>query len=490
MNQSVTHPRGLKNLIAIQMWEFFSYYGMRSLLILYLTQQLVMSDHKAYALYGAYTSLVYVTPIIGGYIADKYLGNFWSVIIGSLLMIVGHTVLSIPSNDHTTLYTALALIICGYGFFKTNSSCLLGELYKNNDNAREAGFSISYIGSNIGAAISPVLCGYAAVTWGWHIGFALAGLGMACGLCVFLTGRHHFVDVQKSNTKALKQRSFGTPHWVWLIIATVLSCAFLAYVLKVLWAGYILFAICVVSGIKVISLYKQSNREDRTKLNSILYFMCFGTVFWAFDQQGGSSISLFIERNVNTSFFGYDIPTAFFQSINPVAVIFGGLAVSWLWRVLAKKEISLRTLTKLNLGLILLTAGFSLITLSSQLAMNGDGHTTFTWILLGLFCIGVAELFIDPVALAAITRLNPRGATGTLAGIYMLASGSLANYLAANVAQLASTDTESNGHLNLVAAAAQYHNVFQSILFITFGVLFIGLAFDFYNKKSQKIALD
>nr|VVV06601.1 Dipeptide and tripeptide permease C [Aliivibrio wodanis] len=482
---TIKQPKGLFHIIAIQMWEFFSYYGMRSLLILFLTEKLLMTDNHAYALYGAYTSLVYVTPIIGGYLADKYLGNYWSVILGSLLMIAGHFVLSIPSGDHSTLYLALSLIICGYGFFKTNSSCLLGELYqtKEQERGREAGFSVSYIGGNIGSMIAPILCGFTAMKWGWHVGFSLAGIGMLVGLGVFITGRKHFMHVSQSNLPALQKKSLGLPHWILLIVVITAATMGLVLVLKNLWAGYILAIISFFSIIHIINLYCKSDAEDRQKLNSIMYFMLFGTVFWAFDQQGGSSISLFIERNINTNVGGFTIPTAFFQSINPVAVIVGGAAVAWLWKMLDAKSISVRTLTKLNIGLLLLTAGFSLITLSSKLAM-ASGETTFVWLMMGLLCIGVAELFIDPVALAAITRLNPQGATGTLAGIYMLAGGSVANYLAADIAQL--TSIKENTHtdaLDLIVSATQYHHVFQSILFVTIGVFILGLLVDFKHRK-------
>ncbi|ELV7517515.1 MFS transporter [Photobacterium damselae] len=478
-----SQPKGLFHLIAIQMWEFFSYYGMRSLLILFLTQKLLMTDHHAYALYGAYTSLVYVTPIIGGYLADRYFGNYWSVVIGALLMVAGHAVLSIPSVGNISMYIALSLIICGYGFFKTNSSCLLGELYtKEHEKSRESGFSISYIGGNVGSALAPIFCGYAAMKWGWHVGFALAGIGMLIGLIIFSTGRRNFTHVKKCNKDALIQKSAGVPHWLIIIVLLALTAFGLVFVLKDLLAGYILAVICAVSFYQIVALYRRSSPSDRSKLNSILYFMIFGTVFWAFDQQGGSSISLFIERNINTDIFGFHIPTAFFQSVNPVAVIVGGGAVAWLWKVLASKSISVRTLTKLNMGLLLLTAGFTLITISSKLAMN-TGHTTFLWLFIGLFLIGVAELFIDPVALAAITRLNPQGATSTLAGIYMLMGGSVANYIAANIAEFTASNTPVNADAtDLIASAAQYHHVFQSILFVTVAVLVLGLLVDFKNR--------
>ncbi len=483
--QLSSQPKGLFHLIAIQMWEFFSYYGMRSLLILFLTQKLLMSDEHAYALYGAYTSLVYVTPILGGYLADRYLGNYWAVVIGGLLMVAGHVVLSIPSNDHTTLYSALALIICGYGFFKTNSSCLLGELYKGHESARESGFSISYIGGNIGSALAPIFCGYAASRWGWHVGFALAGIGMFIGLIIFSTGRKNFVHVQKANKAALTQKTAGISHWFLIILGVVAAAVGLVFVLKDLLAGYILAVILAFSALQMLRLYRKSDAEDRKKLHSIMYFMIFGMVFWAFDQQGGSSISLFIERNVDTDIFGYHIPTAFFQSVNPVAVIVGGAAVTWLWKVLSSRQISVRTLTKLNMGLFLLTAGFSLITLSSKLAM-ATGHTTFLWLFIGLFFIGIAELFIDPVALAAITRMNPQGATGTVAGIYMLMGGSVANYLAANIAELTSTNTPQGDAIDLITSAAQYHHVFQSILIVTVVVLVMGLLVNFKNRNQPE----
>ncbi|WP_086981427.1 oligopeptide:H+ symporter [Vibrio aphrogenes] len=480
--QLSSQPKGLVHLVAVQMWEFFSYYGMRALLILYLTDKLLMSDTQAYALYGAYTSLVYVTPIIGGYIADKYLGNYCSVIVGSILMIIGHGVMSITSDTHITLYAALALIICGYGFFKTNSSCLLGELYKKNESARESGFSLSYIGGNIGSALSPILCGYAASQWGWHVGFGLAGIGMFIGLCIFLSGKRNFAQVEGIKTQALLTKSAGLSHWQWLVLGLVMSMVGLMFALQELWAGYILAAISLISLTKILSLYKTCSAEDKKKLNSIMYFMVFGTVFWAFDQQGGSSISLFIDRNMDTTIGGYEIPTAFFQSINPVAVIIGGLAVTWLWKALASKSISVKTLTKLNMGLLLLTAGFALIMLSAKLAM-ATGHTTFLWLLIGLFFIGTAELFIDPVALSAITRLNPQGSTGTLAAIYMLASGSLANYLAANIASMASLDSgTTNSAMDLISAATQYHQVFQSIFYVTMVVLILGVFAAFKHR--------
>ncbi|WP_108651994.1 peptide MFS transporter [Dongshaea marina] len=484
-NQS--QPRGMVYVVGVQAWEYFSYYGMRALLILYLTQKLLFTDQHAYALYGAYTSLVYVTPIIGGYIADRILGSYWSVIIGALFMVAGHTVLSIPTSDNLTLYTALALIIVGYGFFKTNSSCLLGELYKKNESARESGFSLSYIGGNIGAFVAPLACGYAAQTYGWHYGFGIAGIGMLLGLILFLTGRKHFQDVEKIRIDVIRAKTLGIPNGPLLVVGILLSVAFFSVILAHLWAGYMLAIVGAISLFLLAQIYIKCGEVGRKNLWAIIIFMLFGTLFWAFDQQGGSSINLFIERNVNKELFGWTIPASFYQSINPFAVIIGGALVAWIWRFLAGLGFTPKTLSKLGTGLFLLTLGFFLINTSSQLAMS-TGHTSMLWVTVGLGLIGVAELFVDPVALAAITRLNPANATGTLAGIYMLLSGAVANYLAAWIATAASTETVHGKAISLTDAAQNYHHVFQSIFLIALTGFVISIVVNFLTRN--KLALD
>ncbi|MGF1742346.1 oligopeptide:H+ symporter [Vibrio profundum] len=479
---NVSHPKGVLYVISVQTWEYFSYYGMRALLILYLTKQLLFSDAHAYALYGAYTSLVYVTPIIGGFIADRYLGNFWSVAIGSLLMVAGHTVLSFPTSGHTTLYTALALIIVGYGFFKTNSSCLLGELYHDRESIRDSGFSLSYVGGNVGAFLAPLATGYFAQTYGWHVGFGIAGVGMFAGLLIFLSGRSAFKDVAGINKQALSAKTVGISNGTLLLAGVVLSVAFFAVILAHLWAGYVLTVVGIVSLYLMGRIYARCDSQGRKNLWAIVLFMVFGALFWAFDQQGGSSINLFIERNVNKDLFGFDIPTSFYQSINPFAVIVGGVMVAWAWKILARFNIQPKTLSKLGIGFLFLTAGFLLINIAAKLAMH-TGHTSMLWVTIGLGLIGLAELFIDPVALAAITRLNPANSTGTLAGIYMLVSGSIANFVAAWIATATAVTTENGKVLSLTEAASGYHHVFQMIFMIALSGFVCSIMLKMFTKK-------
>lgn len=227
-----SQPRAIYYIVAIQIWEYFSFYGMRALLILYLTHQLGFDDNHAISLFSAYASLVYVTPILGGWLADRLLGNRTAVIAGALLMTLGHVVLGIDTNTTFSLYLALAIIICGYGLFKSNISCLLGELYDENDHRRDGGFSLLYAAGNIGSIAAPIACGLAAQWYGWHVGFALAGGGMFIGLLIFLSGHRHFQSTRSMDKKALTSVKFALPVWSWLVVMLCLAPVFFTLLLE------------------------------------------------------------------------------------------------------------------------------------------------------------------------------------------------------------------------------------------------------------------
>ncbi|WP_119344042.1 peptide MFS transporter [Facilibium subflavum] len=463
MSQTLTakHPKSLYYAIAVNIWEYFSYYGMRALLVLYLTQKLLFTDEHAYALYGAYTALVYVTPIIGGVIADRYLGYYWATLLGAATMVAGHLVLGLDSGG---LYFGLALIICGYGLFKTNISCLLGATYSKTHSKRDSGFALMYVGGNIGAFIAPILCAWAAQTWGWHYGFLLAAIGMATGLVIFLCGKRHFAKGNKPDWQALRVKGFWSARVFPVVtISIVVGTLFFSVALYYLFAGWILLICVAVSLYFLFFLFLKLNTQDKKALFAICFFMIFGLIFWAFDQQGGSSISLFIERNVIRSFDGFTIPAASFQSINPFAILIGGVIMSQLWYWLIKAGVRLGALVKISLGLLVLTAGFFMIMLGAKIAASSNGQVSMIWVVVGMALIGFAELFVDPVALAEITRLNPGGSVGFLAGVYMLLTGSTANYLAAEIASLTSIKMAKSSSDFLISSAKNYAHVFGEI---------------------------
>ncbi|PTM34589.1 MFS transporter [Enterobacter cloacae] len=467
-----SQPRAIYYIVAIQIWEYFSFYGMRALLILYLTHQLGFDDSHAITLFSAYASLVYVTPILGGWLADRLLGNRTAIITGALLMTFGHVVLGIESDSTRTLYVALAIIICGYGLFKSNISCLLGELYAHDDPRRDGGFSLLYAAGNIGSIAAPIACGLAAQWYGWHIGFALAGIGMFAGLLIFLSGHHHFHHTRGVNKQALRSKKYLLPVWGWLLIMLCIAPLFFTLLLENNGSGYLLVAVCAFAVIMVARIMMRFP-EHRRALWQIAILMMTGTLFWVLAQQGGSTISLFIDRFVNRQLLNIEVPTALFQSVNAIAVMAAGIALSWLARPEGKIRSALRVWLKFALGLLLMSVGFMLLALNAR---HGglNGQVSMGMMIAGLALMGFAELFIDPVAMAQITRLNLPGITGLLTGIYMLATGAVANWLAGRVAQQ-TTEPQIND-----TAVAAYTHFFSQMSGWTLGcvvliVTFVGL---------------
>ncbi|SUG30590.1 transmembrane transport protein [Salmonella enterica subsp. arizonae] len=324
-----SQPRAIFYIVAIQIWEYFSFYGMRALLILYLTHQLGFNDSHAINLFSAYASLVYVTPILGGWLADRLLGNRVAVITGALLMTLGHVVLGLESDSTLSLYAALAIIICGYGLFKSNISCLLGELYAPDDSRRDGGFSLLYAAGNIGSIAAPIACGLAAQWYGWHVGFALAGVGMFIGLLIFLSGHRHFQQTRGVNRPALRAVKFALPTWSWLVLMLCVAPVFFTLLLENNWSGYVLAIVCAFAA-QLIARIMVKFPEHRRALWQIVLLMITGTLFWVLAQQGGSSISLFIDRFVNRQWLHMTVPTALFQSVNAIAVMAAGVMLAWL----------------------------------------------------------------------------------------------------------------------------------------------------------------
>lgn len=445
-----SQPRAIYYIVAIQIWEYFSFYGMRALLILYLTHQLGFNDSHAIDLFSAYASLVYVTPILGGWLADRLLGNRTAVIAGALLMTLGHIVLGVESDSTWSLYLALAIIICGYGLFKSNISCLLGEMYEPDDHRRDGGFSLLYAAGNIGSIAAPIACGLAAQWYGWHVGFALAGIGMFIGLIVFLSGHRHFRHTQGVNQLALRAVKFVLPTWGWLVLMLCAAPLFFTLLLQNDWSGYLLALVCAFATVIVARIMLRFP-EHRRALWQIILLMLTGTLFWVLAQQGGSSISLFIDHFVNRHWLSVEVPTALFQSVNAVAVMTAGVVLAWLARPESSISSALRVWLKFAFGLVLMGAGFMLLALNAHGAQL-HGQASMGMMVAGLALMGFAELFIDPVAMAQITRLNLPGVTGVLTGIYMLATGSVANWLAGVVAQkttesqISDTAIDAYGH--------------------------------------------
>ncbi len=478
---STGKPKGFFPVCIILVAEFFSYYGMRGLLVLFFTSYLAMSDKSAYNLYADYTALIWVTPIIGGYLADKYLGYYFSVVVGSLLIFLGNVFLAFSGHDMNILYFAMAIVICGYGFFKGNVSCLAGTLYaEHNETEREKDFSWYYISGNIGATLALIVCGWAYTYYGHHAGFLLSSVVLFVGIILFMKNGKHLKRLSPINHKKLHEKSFILPNSFWIFVGFVCLVLLLVGLIASNKALYLLLLIGLISLICMITLFIKANLGEVKSLVMICCFMIFGFVFWVFDQQNGSSLVLFVDRYVNRHILGIVIPTSWFQSINSLSVIFGGFLVSWFWNFLKKANVEIPSLFKLSLGVVLLTAGFLLITLSAKIAYVSQTHyASALWIVIGMTLIGIGELFVDPVVIANITRLNPVNSRGLLVGIYLLFTGSFANYIAGKVAIFTDITNVSRG----AEGVAVYLNVFKGISYSGIVITVVLLLMGFYFHR-------
>ncbi len=278
MNKHASQPRAIYYVVALQIWEYFSFYGMRALLILYLTNQLKYNDTHAYALFSAYCSLVYVTPILGGFLADKVLGNRMAVMLGALLMAIGHLVLGASEIHPTFLYLSLAIIVCGYGLFKSNVSCLLGELYEPTDPRRDGGFSLMYAAGNVGSIIAPIACGYAQEEYSWAMGFGLAAVGMIAGLVIFLCGNRHFAHTRGVNKEVLCAKNFLLPNWGWLLVLLVATPALITVLFWKEWSVYALIVATVIGLAVLAKIYRQAENQKQRKELGLIVTLTFFTV--------------------------------------------------------------------------------------------------------------------------------------------------------------------------------------------------------------------
>ena len=456
-------PKELYMLFFAEMWERFSFYGMRALLTLYLTLQLFehLADPekkaKAFGIYAAYGALVYATPFLGGIIADKLLGYKKAVMFGSVLMMIGHFVMAIETE--LFLYIALAFLIIGNGFFKPNVSSIVGGLYKKGDPRRDGGFTIFYMGINLGAALAPLICGYIGETFGWFWGFGLAGVGMLLGLIVFMKGQDGLGDNGAvPNVDLLGEKIAGLSKEIWVYVGGTLAVApFALLVWKYELMSLILtpFVIGVLLFIFITAL--RSEKEEREKMFVILILLFFTTLFWAFFEQAGSSITLFTAENVNRDFFGLlEIPASIFQSVNPTFIIILGPLFASMWVKLNKAGKEPNTPLKFALGIFQLGAGFLVMVFGAQfVGVEGDmALVPMIFLVIGYFLHTTGELCLSPVGLSMVTKLAPKRIGAMVMGAWFLSSA-LAHHIGGIIAMMTSGPSEG-GEPGALAIEAGY----------------------------------
>ncbi len=467
------HPTGLFVLFFTEMWERFSYYGMRALLVLYLTKHFLFEREAAYGLYGAYTTLVYITPVIGGVLADRYLGQRKAVLFGAILLVLGHLGMAVegdPVQQGETadagvlniFYFSLALIIAGVGFLKANISTIVGELYKKTDKRRDSAFTIFYVGINLGAASGALLAGYLGETFGWAYGFGAAGIGMLAGLVVFMWGKPALRGAGEPRDPMLLTRPLAaglSREWIiylatalgvvgiWLVVRDQGTVNRLLLVAGALTVSYILYR-------SVFTL----ERDARDRIFVALILISTQVLFWGLFEQAGSSLNIYTDEEVNRTLFGWEVPASMFQSINAIYIVLLGpvFASAWVW--LGNRGMEPSTPVKFGLALVQLGAGFLVLVWGAQAS---DGLTPVIFIFLIYLLHTTGELCLSPVGLSAMTRLSVTSMVGLMMGTWFLASGA-GNAVAALIAQ--ATAAEGPGGESVVL------DVYSNVGWLAIGV--------------------
>ena len=538
------HPRGLVILFLTEMWERFSYYGMRGLLVVYLTQHFLFSDERSSLLYGAYTALVYVMTIIGGSLADRYLGARKAVTFGAILLTLGHFGMTfegsgskqlldyndtqyqitldarggdakqmiisdagisyvtftetdmvitepqavdlpgvIPRDQFTMsveteegyltmLYLSLALLIAGVGFLKANISTIVGSLYGFGDSRRDSGFTIFYMGINMGAFLASIFCGYLGIVHGWKYGFGLAGIGMLIGLLVFLScqswleGKAEPPSVEKLKEKVFL---FINVEWMCYLVGLAIIAVSMLLVMNEELVGGILgpIGILMLLGMVSYSLIKLHG-DERSRMLAAIYFMLAQIPFWALFEQAGSSLNLLTARLVDRTIFGWSVPGPVFQSLNAGYIFLFAPLVAWLWIWLAKRDLNPSTPVKFALGVAM--AGLGFLALVGGMQGSGEvGLTPVIFIFLIYWIHTMGELMVSPVGLSAVTKLAPARIVGMTMGAWFLYSG-LSNFLAGIIARTTGAETIGGQMTNVAAAKAGYIEVYAQVGFIALGI--------------------
>ena len=558
------HPKGLAVLFFAEMWERFSFYGMRALLVLYLTQHFLFSDHEAQGLYAAYASLVYLMPVAGGLIADKYLGSRKAVTIGALLLVLGHFgmafegsgskqyvdvagssyeivtegrgdgrqqfILSpqgakapltfsgegmalenstavglpaqVPTGSFTTrtvqepfyvqiLFLSLSLIIVGVGFLKANISTIVGSLYAPADPRRDRGFTIFYMGINLGSVMSTLLCGWLGIRYGWSYGFGLAGFGMLAGLLTFLGGQKHLLGkAEPPRPEVLKHRSFAgvsieaaiyiggllmlLPMW-FLVQRDEIVISVLTFGAPLIFAGMLIWSGVALRG------------AERSRMIVALVLIIFTVLFWTLFEQAGSSMTLYADRNSDLTIFG-DLKMTAAQTnfFNPGLIVLLAPVFAAGWGILNRMGLEPSTPLKFGLGIVQAGLGFLVLVIGIEYFAGPDFRVPLVWLFLAYLLHTTGEICLSPVGLSMITKLSVPRIVGLMMGVWFLASA-LAHTLAGLVAQATSGETVGGVVTDPSAQLATYADVFSKIGWIGVGIGVVLMVISPWLKRAMHL---
>ena len=480
------HPRGLSTLFLTEMWERFSYYGMRAILFLYMTKSLAeggLAFDEKYAglVFGTYTSSVYWTPLIGGWLADKVFGARRAVLIGGIIIACGH--FSMAFNNMVSFYSGLALIAVGTGLLKPNISTMVGDLYAEHDARRDAGFSIFYMGINLGALIAPLVCGYLGQKVDWHYGFAAAGFGMVLGLLQYVFSGDRLRNIgdkpaptdarNNADITAAAMQTTGTDY---LTVVFAVVGALIGFFVGMRWGSEGLLSALFPSVVGFFAGYiagvvRHLNRDEAKRVGVIFILFIFSILFWMSFEQAATSLTLFADRLTRTSIFGWEFPSSWFQSVQPTFIILFAPIVAGIWLKLGRRQPS--SPAKFTYGLIFAGAAFAVVAFASTL--TGAGKVSPLWLVSVYLLQTLGELCLSPVGLSTVTKLSPARMVGLMMGVWFLAL-SIGNFIAGQLG--GRFDEQAEGALL---------RLFGSVAFVTMvGAVLLALLTPYIKKLSPR----
>ena len=440
------HPKGLSTLFFTELWERFSYYGMRAILLLYLTAAVAdgglgFDVGKGTSIYALYTSMVYLLSLPGGWVADRFLGQRKAVLYGGILIMLGHFTLAIPAVE--AFFAGLVLIVIGTGLLKPNISAIVGQLYHENDDRRDAGFSLFYMGINFGALAGPFICPLLGETVDWHLGFAAAGIGMFFGLIQYVRGARFLGDagarpVKYENPVDVTRHRRILAAGIAVTVISAVTVAALHYSGTVVLTvervadsfGFILFAIPVVF-FAGLFLAEKWTPVEKGRLAAIVVLFLAAAFFWAAYEQAGSSLTLFAERSTDREVWGFpEFPAGWFQQLPALFCVILAPVFAWLWVRLGSRQPS--SPAKFALGLVLVGLGF-VVMMGAASASAAGARISLWWLVATYFLHVLGEMCVSPVGLSTMTKLAPTRVTGMMMGVWFLAA-SVGNYVAGRLA--------------------------------------------------------
>lgn len=496
------HPIGLYVCALTEMWERFSFYGMKFLLMLYLTKYHLMTDVQGYDVLANYAALVYALPLVGGLLADRYLGMRKAVIWGGILLCLGHLGMAFEGTqayvengqvvqDNLALkvfYFSLALIIAGVGFLKPNISTIVGRLYPEGDPHRDSGFTVFYMGINTGSFLATMTCGYLGETFGWAYGFGLAGIGMVAGLIIFTFGQKYlYGHAEPANPEVLKESGvMGMNKERTIYAATILSLFVIwglvqnhGLVQIILYGSLGLWAVWLV-----YFMIAKCSPIERSRMGVLAVLIIFSIVFWALFEQAGGSMTMFADRVMDrpeVPFFG-QLTASQFGSFNALFIILLAPVFAWLWIAMGKAEPS--TPVKFALGIMLVGLGFGCLVYGIGSVEEGQ-KAHYIWMILAYLLHSMGELCLSPVGLSAVTKLSVGKVVGVMMGAWFLATA-LSEFLAFGLSKMAAVSSEVGETATIPEMMEIYGKLFEFLLYIGVGCGIFVLILSPWLKKGMK----